>query len=182
MRNPSLSHPKKWILKGIPALFLLGSLWHFLYQILGECFLIGLIAPINESVWEHGKLVLWPIILWWSLYYVWQGKHRQIRTDSWFFSTLLSLVIALLTIPLLYYAYTGAFGVELLWVDILILLVALVLGQLAGLYSYCRGFSLPAKLVWLILLALVVLFAYFTLCPPHLPLFQDSTTGGFGLL
>ena len=33
MKNNSLSPPEKWILIGIPLLFLVGSLMHFLYEL-----------------------------------------------------------------------------------------------------------------------------------------------------
>ncbi len=37
-------------------LFLAGWGWHMLYEIAGYNDVIGLIAPVNESVWEHLKL------------------------------------------------------------------------------------------------------------------------------
>lgn len=37
-------------------LFLAGWLWHQLYAITGYNDVIGLIAPVNESMWEHLKL------------------------------------------------------------------------------------------------------------------------------
>lgn len=37
-------------------LFFAGWLWHLLYAITGYNDVIGLIAPVNESVWEHLKL------------------------------------------------------------------------------------------------------------------------------
>lgn len=37
-------------------LFIAGWLWHLLYAITGYNDVVGLIAPVNESVWEHLKL------------------------------------------------------------------------------------------------------------------------------
>ena len=39
------------------AAILLGFLNHFLYQLSGGAAFIALICPINESVWEHLKLL-----------------------------------------------------------------------------------------------------------------------------
>lgn len=61
MDRCSTSQAKKWILTGIPILFLTGSLLHFAYELSGKNILIALIAPVNESVWEHSKMVLWPV-------------------------------------------------------------------------------------------------------------------------
>nr|WP_236945659.1 DUF6512 family protein [Enterocloster clostridioformis] len=54
---------------GILSVSLLGTLLHFTYRWSGRNPLIGLIAPVNESVWEHMKLLFFPMLLFglWSL-------------------------------------------------------------------------------------------------------------------
>ena len=53
------------ILTGLVTI-LLGTALHFLFALLPNP-ATALIAPINESLWEHGKLVFWPYLLaaWW---------------------------------------------------------------------------------------------------------------------
>lgn len=182
MRQKALTKPERWILIGVPILFIIGSIMHFLYNILWESPVVGLFAPINESIWEHSKMVVWPIILWWSIYYCFRGKEYEINANKWFTSAFVALVTALITMPLLYYFYTGAFGVELLWVDILILLFAVSFGQLLGLHTYRYGSGLNAKLILIVLGVIVLLFLLFTFFPPHIPLFQDAVTGSYGLI
>ena len=179
MQLRSLSPQEKWILLGIPVLFLLGSGMHFLFQLSGNHPVIGLLAPVNESVWEHEKLMVWPVFLWWVVY----GFLFQETLDlgKWMKSGLLALFAAVAVMPLLYYFYTEAFGTELLWADILILLIALAVGQLLGLHSYRRGKSIPAGYTLTAMVLLVFLFMFFTFFPPALPLFQDGTTGGYGI-
>ena len=41
-------------------LFFWGALWHFLYSWSGNNILVGMIAPVNESVFEHLKLLFFP--------------------------------------------------------------------------------------------------------------------------
>ena len=181
MRQKSLPGPKLWTLIGIPVLFIVGSIMHFLYNLLWENPVVGLFAPVNESIWEHSKMVLWPVILWWSIYYCFMGKQYEINAKRWFTGALVALVTSLITMPLLYYFYTGAFGVELLWVDILILLFAVIFGQLLGLHVYQYGNGLNTKLVLILFGVIVLLFMLFTFFPPHIPLFQDAVTGGYGI-
>lgn len=179
MQGRSLSPQEKWILLGIPVLFLLGSGMHFLFQLSGNHPVIGLLAPVNESVWEHEKLMVWPILLWWVVY----GFLMKENLDfgKWMKSGLLALVAAVAVMPLLYYFYTEAFGTELLWADILILLISLAIGQLLGLHSYRHGKSIPVRYTFTTMLLLVLLFMIFTFFPPALPLFQDGVTGGYGI-
>lgn len=180
----STSNVKKeelWILIGIPVLFLIGSLLHFLYEWSGECFLVGLIAPVNESVWEHTKMVVLPIILWWSIYYFVHGKKDSINKRKWFTGELVALLTAIITIPLIYYFYTEAFGVELLWVDILILGIAIILGQLLGLHVYRYGKGLDPEFAIFLIVLILIVYVVFTIAPLKLPIFQNPVDGSYGI-
>jgi hypothetical protein len=162
---------EKWIIAGIPILFLIGAGMHFIYEFSGNNFLIGLIAPINESVWEHTKMVVLPVILWWALYYLVKGSELSLDKNKWFTGCLASLVVSILSIPFLYYFYTGAFGVEYLWADILILLIALFLGQFTGLHVYNYSKGINSSITILIIILIIFIYAFFTLHPPDYPLF-----------
>lgn len=180
MNWKKLTEPEKWILTGIPVLFLAGSLLHFLYDLSGENLLAGLFSPVNESIWEHTKLVVLPVILWWTLYYFFRKDAKIIEKDRWFEGALGALVTAVLSIPALFYLYTGALGRDSLWADILILLLSLAFGQLLGLHLYRYGKGMHAETVLVIFAGILVLFAVFTFLPPKLPLFQDPVSGGYG--
>ncbi len=168
--------PEKWILTGIPALFISGSILHFLYDLSGKNVIAGLFAPVNESVWEHTKMVLLPTILWWLLYYIFCKKEYYIKKSNWFEGTLAALITALISVPALYYFYTGAFGASILWIDILILLLSFSFGQLLGLHVYQYGKGRNPKTVLAIFIGILLLFALLTFFPPKLPLFQDPGT------
>jgi len=155
---------------------------HFLYDLSGRNPVIGLIAAVNESVWEHSKMVLLPIICWWTIYYIITGRKNNINKDKWFTSALVALLTALLTIPMMYYFYTEAFGVEILAIDIFILFLALLFGQLLGLHFYKYSKGINSYMVISIFIVLILLFALFTFYPPHLPLFKDGATGEYGII
>ncbi|MEG0752534.1 MAG: DUF6512 family protein [Angelakisella sp.] len=173
MKIKGLSSPERWILLGIPCLFLIGSVMHFIYDLTGQRFLVGLVAPTNESVWEHLKMVVLPLILWWTLYYAARGSYYRIGKDRWYTAALVSLLTSLIVIPCVFYFYTEAFGVELLIVDILILLLALLCGQLLGFHFYHHFAGISWITVSIIFFLIVGLFAWFTIYPPALPIFQS---------
>ena len=54
---------KKNIFYGILFISLLGCILHSVYDLSGKLIIIGLIAPINESIWEHLKLAFFPTII-----------------------------------------------------------------------------------------------------------------------
>ena len=174
MKLCHFTKPERFILKGILWLFIIGSVMHFIYQFSGEHPIVGWFAPTNESVWEHLKMVVLPIILWWGLFYAFNKNKYKIDENAWFTGAIASLFTTLLLIPFLFYFYTNAFGVELVWVDILILLIALIVGQSIGLHVYRYSKGISSKIVILIMILIVAVFIIFTKMPPNLPIFQSS--------
>jgi hypothetical protein len=176
-----LTHPESWILIGIPFLFIAGSFFHFLYDLSGKTILAGTISAVNESVWEHAKMLLLPPILWWVLYYLLKGKKYGINPNQWFTGMLVSIVSSILAMMFIYYFYTQAFGVKLLYMDIFILFLAILIGQGLGWHFY-RYFSGINAIVSILLVTVIfILFVYWTFSPPHIPLFYDNPNGKYGI-
>lgn len=176
-----LSSPKKWTLWGIPILFAIGSGLHFVFELLGENQLVGALVPVNESIWEHIKLALLPVALWWTLYYLFIGRKHGLDGRRWFAGALAATVVSCISIPSMYYLFTNATGKEVMWVDILIYLIAIAEGQLVGLHVYYRSSGISPGIVLVILAALIGLFILFTYLPPHTPFFYDKTGGFYGI-
>jgi len=169
----------KWELFGIIFVFLLGALLHFLFEWSGESKAVGLIASVNESVWEHFKQGFWPMCLYAAIEYKFIRGHVN--------NLLMAKAIAVYIIPvitgLVFYGYTSITGEEILIVDILIFLVAIVVGQLTS-YKIMTLSRLPKyaniiSLIFIILLASILML--FTFFPPHLPIFLDGNTGTYGI-
>lgn len=164
---------------GIPVLFIVGSFFHFIYGLFGEPFVLGLIAPINESIFEHTKLFPVPAVLWYGLVYLF--RRRELNADSWFTAELLSIVTHISSMLFLYYFYTGAFALKSLAADIITFFVAVVLGQTVGLHFYRHGTGLNYRVAVLIIFAILAASAILTIVPPHLPIFLDPLTNTYGI-
>ncbi len=169
--NKKIKQEEKYILWGIIAIFTMGFLMHGIYDWSNNFILVGLFAPVNESIFEHMKLVPVPLLLWWGIYFV---RNKTINDDLWLSCTLISLVISMISIPFLYYFYTGAFGVHVMIIDILILLVSLAFGELLALHYYRHGKALPLYLSLSLIIIIFILCAVLTLYPPNFPLFISN--------
>ncbi len=88
-----------------------GTGLHFLYGVLPNLF-TALLAPINESVWEHLKLLYWPTLAAAAVLSIFTQKRLELW--SGFFIALLAMPLFLLGV---YYAL-HALGVESRIVDI----------------------------------------------------------------
>ena len=181
MKKQKFTHPEKWILIGIPFVFIVGSIFHFLYDWSGQNVLVGLISPVNESVWEHAKLLLVPTTLWWVAYYIAKQKKYGIDANLWFTGFLVSLVSSITLMMLFYYFYTQAFGIQSLYVDIFIFLLVSIMGQLLGLHFYRYSEGLGAGFSIVLIALIFIIFAYWTFQPPQIPLFFDKVDGKYGI-
>ena len=163
--------PETYTLLGILVLFAVGSLFHFLYSLTGECFIIGLFVPINESIFEHTKMVVLPVFIWWFIIYLFRKK--DLFVNAWFTSALIAMISAIIAIPMLFYFYSQAFGIESLIIDILILLASLAIGQILGLHYYRHGKGIEYHFAIFLMIVIIILFAFFTINPPAFPIFNS---------
>lgn len=54
---------KNYQIFSILFVFLLGTLLHFTYELSGNNLFIATFSAVNESVWEHLKLIFFPSLL-----------------------------------------------------------------------------------------------------------------------
>ena len=158
-----------------------GTLLHFVYEWSGGSLASSAFSGVNESVWEHMKLLVMPVFLF-TVMQVWaQGDlHPNLPAVR-----AVSLTAGTLAIPTLYYTYTGALGFRVLWVDmgIFYLAAALVFCLDGRLLRTGRPASAWAQVLGIaVLWALVFVFVWCTFRPVRLPLWQDPVTGGYGIL
>lgn len=183
MLNSKMTRAEKWILLGIPVLTIAGSLMHFLYDWTGKLTVVGIFAPVNESIWEHLKLTFWPMVLWWFAWYFISGRKYAVSREKWFPSAAASIIACPLVILAFFYTYTGAFGIESLALDIFSMILGITLGQFLALhiyvYSAFNRFAVCTSVILLIFLAAA--FTLFTFAPPHIPLFLDGPTLSYGI-
>ncbi|SHJ48258.1 hypothetical protein SAMN02745248_00257 [Hathewaya proteolytica DSM 3090] len=174
---------KKYILWGIPIIIILGFPMHFAYEFSGENTLVGILAPVNESVWEHLKLCFYPLIIYWTLGYFLLKNKVTINVFHWFTCCLICLLTYILCQLGIYYLYTGATGCHSLIMDILCMVFAVTFAQWFALHMYAHTKS-NAMSFYISIFLIAALIFYFTICtfnPPRLPMFKDSTDNTYGI-
>lgn len=169
MKNISV---KKISIIGTIFMILTGSFLHFAYQLSGDNQIVAVFSAVNESVWEHGKLFILPLICVAAVNYL---KAKDLSKILFIF--LSELIIMLGFVYGFFYTYTGALGIENLFIDISSFIVAVIIGQY---YAYKKLIGKkPAYLnkyysmiCWIIILTCFAVFTYF---PPNLPIFIANT-------
>ncbi len=169
----------KWEMLGIVFVSLLGTFLHFAFELSGKMKLVGTIAAVNESVWEHLKIAFWPALI----YAVFEYPFLKGRAGNYLIAKATGICLMPITIAVFFYSYTTAIGHHVLPIDIIIFVVAIAIGQFVS-YSILVTKQVPRWLNMLglaVLVALVGAFVMFTFLPPQLLIFRDSITGTYGI-
>ena len=167
-----------WQLMGFAVTSLLGTILHFLYDWLGETVWIAPLSGVNESTWEHMKLLFWPMFL----FAIVQSLYFKDRSDFWCVK-LRGILLGLALIPILFYTYNGAIGRSPDWINIAIFFISAAIAYLYENRTFASK-KLPCKMPQIPLLTLcliAVLFVLFTFFTPKIGIFKDPLTGSFGI-
>ncbi len=154
---------------GLLTVWVVGVLWHFVYEWSGNNEIIGLIAPINESVWEHIKLLYFPM-LFYTIFMAFrlEKSHPCILT-----SFITGNIIGSALIPSLFYLYTSVTGTHYLWADIALFFIAVAVAFFVG-YRLTLSCKLADYELSIILLAAAfcLMFFVYTYFPPDFEIFR----------
>lgn len=171
----SISH---WQAAGFLFTSILGTFLHFLFDLSGQSIVAALFSAVNESIWEHMKLIYYPLFLFALVEYRFWGKgHKRFWCVK-----LVGILTGLILIPTVYYTYTGAFGFSAGWLNITIFFVSAgaAFWLESKLFQQGHACCLNAGTAFFLICTVSILFTVFTFSPPEIPFFKDPMTGSYG--
>ena len=158
---------KRFCVVGFFVTTVLGILSHFVYDRTGRGFLIGLFFPVNESTWEHMKLLFFPMFV----YALFAGKRIEEQYPCIYNAMFTGILVGLLAIPTIFYTYSGVLGFTVDWLNIVLYVIS-VLAAYYVVYRVAESCKAKdSKVLRYIMYALLVAFMVFSVYPPELGLF-----------
>lgn len=164
---------------GVAIIYLIAVFLHFVYDLSGSI-LSAIFGAVNESIWEHVKIFAIAYLFYGLIEFLWaKPTLRQFTVAK-----AAGVYVQGLSIILLYYGYTLFAKSPVLIVDLLIGLVATILGQFVS-YRFYTGqkdlskYFYTALMMLFLLLMMIVCFSYF---PPKTEIFRDVVTGEYGVI
>lgn len=161
----------KYYLLMVAVAYIIAAILHFTYDFLGRFPLFAGLMPVSESIWEHLKLVFYPVCI--VFLCPWNKLIKKIPITTRVIMAALAVIIGKPVVAMGYYGLKYGFTIEGIVSDCLLLLVALMVGIYHGLSL--KGLVFPSWLFWICLLYLginVLLFYLFSFRIPDLPIFQ----------
>lgn len=169
---------------------ILGTLIHFVYEWSGDNLIIGLVAPVNESIWEHLKLVLLPSTLFGILIYYYLKRNSMKDksneyTNFWYYLSG-SIIIGMVIMVMGSYLFHAIAKTDSLIMNIsLYVLVMVTTFYLTYMFSQDEGLNkkLGNRNLYgsAFILFLFMAFELLTAFPFNHHIFQDAISKSYGI-
>ena len=156
---------------------ILGTLLHFTYAWSGENLFIAAFSAVNESTWEHLKLLFYPMLLTTIIGYFYFSKTKH----NFLCANTIGILTAVSFTTVFFYTYTGIIGTNFAFLDIGSFFIAVIFGEFVIYKLLLSNFSCNKKTAFIVLLVLLLCFILFTYATPEIGLFRDPVSNEFGI-
>ena len=171
---------KKIKIVGVFISFILAIIFHFIYGWVPNS-VISVIAPVNESIWEHMKLIVTPSIIF-SIFEYFIYKKKDIVFDNFILSYAISCILGIIVYLLLYIPLNDIFGHKA-YIAISLLFLILIFVQIVSYYIMNKSNIKHSSDVGILLILIIYFaFGYLTYHPPKINLFYDYMNKGYGII
>ena len=158
---------KRFCIIGAVVTIILGVIFHFVYDWTGGKFLAGLFFPVNESTWEHMKLLFFPMFV----YSLVAGKKMEEDYPCIYNAMFTGILVGLALIPVIFYTYTGVLGFNVDWINIALYVIS-VLAAYYVVYRVAEKCEKGnSKVLRYVMYSLLLAFMIFSVYPPKLGIF-----------
>lgn len=159
-----------------------GVFMHFAYDLSMNSSIVGIFAPVNESVWEHLKLILFPFTSFSIVFYF----YTKQKFSNMLLTTLFGNIVGMFTVTVLYYLGTVLFSSENMIYNIISYVIGMIVAfTVFYLGIYHKEFLEETKNSTVLgACALTLLFAIFitnTFSPIKLDITRDPATNTYGI-
>lgn len=167
-----------WQFIGFVFTGVFGTLSHFAFDWTNENIITGIFSAVNESIWEHMKLLYFPMLIFMLI----ESRYFKNKYYNFWYGKAIGILVGITVIPILYYTYTGALGVNADWFNILIFFISAAIGFFieTKIIKNDREHYISPTVSKILISSLGVLFIIFTFLTPKIPLFQDPLNSSYG--
>lgn len=161
------------------GIFALSFSLHFLYDLFPNV-LFSIFVPVNESIWEHMKILFTAIILYGIIDYI-LLKKNNIKFNNFRFQLFFTGFISIVIYLILYLPLYKIFG-EVMFISIsLMVVVYLVISYISYKLLLSDDYGKINNISVYLVIVMYFVFTYLTYFPPHNYLFYDTLENKYGI-
>ena len=159
-------------------IMLMSVLSHFMYKWSNYSEFVGMLSPTNESIFQHLKMIFFPIVLYYLITYIVYNRKYDIIFYKWILSAITTFIFTSAIVTSAYYVFTKGLSIESMIVDISALVLGLVLSSFLCAHLYVRSKNQNRKVCNPIVIASLLLLtfsiSFFDKNPMKIDLFFDN--------
>lgn len=160
------------------SIFALCFLTHFGYTLMPGI-ITSFFFPVNESTFEHMKMIYTTIIIWTIIEYI-IIKKQSLIVNNIFFNGFLTGFINIIIFLILYLPIRHILGEQMI-ITFILLFISIILTQVISYYLLKTKPLLNNKLAIILIIIGFIILATFTYKPLHNDLFYDAQEEIYGL-
>lgn len=156
---------KSTLIIGLVVVSVMGILFHFAYDFFKIDYLKAFF-PSNESIFEHLKLIIFPVLLFMPLDYIVSKNTR----NNIFSSYISGIIVACVFMITAYYTYSGIIGFDVAWVNIAIFFISIIIVFIYRYKKITLFDGANSAIAFVILLIIIEIFSFY---PTDLGIFEE---------
>ena len=158
--------------------FLLCFPLHFLYDKF-PCFITSIFAPVNESIWEHMKILFTSILVTGVIQKIYVSATK-LKYNNICLSNLIGAVLSIPIFLIMFLPFYYIIG-ENLPVTIVIMFIAISISEFISYKIMNKPEHKLENTTILFTIGIYLIFIFLTYYPPHNDLFLNPTTNTYGI-
>lgn len=156
-------------------IFVLASLSHFAYTTI-PCFFTSIFFPVNESIFEHIKILFTSEIAFTFITYFFHHKENNLFLRCFLRCIILTSVLLLIYLPI-----HSIFG-KIIIVTLIILFISIFITEIImSVLPLYQDYKYLNIISFILLILSYILFAYLTYNPPKIDFFYDTEHQKYGI-
>ena len=175
----------KYDIIGFVFVSIIGTLAHFVYEWTNECVIAAFFCPINESPWEHLKLIFFPYLIWTVIQaFIMKGTKNILPAK--FIGVFVPIEITAVNDGSAYRRSVAGhiIGRNIDPLNIFSFFIGVFIAFLLD-YIIIKSEKMQetSKNITAVILFIIMgaIFILFTFAPPLIPLFKDPITSSYGI-
>ena len=170
---------KKRIIIATIIMFIICFPLHFVYDLI-PCSITAIFTPVNESIWEHMKIIVTSYLLYGIIDYMLLSKNGIIR-NNFLFQLAFVPILGVLFYLIVYLPIYSLIG-ENMVVSIGLLFLIYIFMSIISYYFLMEENNKVLKIVSIPLIIIVyIIFTYLTYKPPKNYIFYDTVKEIYGI-
>lgn len=164
---------------GVFVIFLVSFASHFIYKWIPNT-LFSIIFPVNESIWEHMKLLVTPVLIFSLIEYI-VYKKKDINYNNFILSYSISMLMGIIIYLIIYLPIHYIFGHSSIFAIILLFFIFVIIEIISYYIMRYRDIKYSNIIGFGIIIIMYIIFGYLTYYPIETDLFYDTSKNIYGI-